>query len=340
MLAKSEAKPSSRTSSRAQKQQNSPSKSSKRPRIDDKATEAKIAKLRVAQSSVAGSQKDDPASPDNNITSSSTSSPEPNTQHTTRTTTRSNSLDSSNNDTPSQTQEDLPPPRRTSARRRVTVQPTATNTTPATNARESADSDNESENHAGSDEDDAHEEEVNSDKETNKKSKSNKRTYTSEAMKQRFENLDQQQIQIREGSHPQYIQLLEDIESKRSEKYGNAELRRKLAQGAITACYEADKKQANDQYYFGRVSIRREMLDQVQQKISALHTEYITLKFGQEYSLAKAKLIANWVPPERPTMINILFTAGLHCFGGEEIFFFSGFSSVNKLRTSQNFFFE
>lgn len=61
--------------------------------------------------------------------------------------------------------------------------------------------------------------------------------------------MDQQQIQIREGSHPQYIQLLEDIEAKRSEKYGNAELRRKLAQSAITACYEADKKQANDQYY-------------------------------------------------------------------------------------------
>lgn len=65
----------------------------------------------------------------------------------------------------------------------------------------------------------------------------------------RFENLDQQQVQIREGSHPQYIRLLEDIESKRSEKYGTADIRRKFAQGAITACYEADLKQANDQFY-------------------------------------------------------------------------------------------
>lgn len=101
------------------------------------------------------------------------------------------------------------------------------------------------------------------------------------------------------------------------------------------------------------------MLDQVQQKISALHTEYITLKFGQgnkhsltnwlaltsepdkmlmtlEYSLAKAKLFSNWVPPERPTMINILFTAVMQCFDfwgkGKKFFFsFSGFPLLPKL---------
>lgn len=294
MLAKSEAKSSPRTSSRGQKQQTSPVKPSKRSRMEDKLAESKVAKLRVAQSSVAGSQKDDPASPDNNITSSSTSSPEPNTQVNTRTTTRSNSLDYSSNDVPSQTQEDPPPPRRTSARRRATVQQTTTtitSTTPST--RESPDSDNESENNPASDDEDAQEDDANSDKDLNKKSSKtkSKRTYTSETMEQRqvfpsflfylrithifnptlllsvlsypllpplmlwncfsyrFENLDQQQVQIRDGSHPQYIRLLEDIESKRSEKYGNALIRRKLAQSAITACFEADKKQANDQFY-------------------------------------------------------------------------------------------
>jgi hypothetical protein len=38
---------------------------------------------------------------------------------------------------------------------------------------------------------------------------------------------------------------------------------------------------------FGRVSIRREMLDNIQKKITALHTEYITLKFGQGNMLAQ-----------------------------------------------------
>ncbi|KAJ2960134.1 hypothetical protein NQZ79_g4526 [Umbelopsis isabellina] len=279
MLAKSEAKASARTSSRGQKQQTSPSKPTKRLRTDDKSADAKVAKLRVAQSSGAGSQKDDPAtcsSPDNNITPSSASSPETFVATTTRTTTRSNSLDSSNNDTaPSQIQDELPPPRRTSARRRTTVLPTNTSKASST-TRESPDTDNDSDNIAASDEEDGTEEDANSDKETtnNFRSKSNKRTHTSEAMKQkqvdwktlfltvhvtflihswqmfnRFENLDQQQVQIREGSHPQYIRLLEDIESKRSEKYGTAEIRRKFAHGAITACYEADLKQANDQFY-------------------------------------------------------------------------------------------
>ncbi|CAM0142152.1 unnamed protein product [Umbelopsis sp. WA50703] len=254
MLAKSEAKATARTSSRGQKQQTSPSKPTKRLRTDDKSTDAKVAKLRVAQSSGAGSQKDDPAtcsSPDNNITPSSASSPETVVATTTRTTTRSNSLDSSNNDTaPSQIQDELPPPRRTSTRRRTTVLPTNTSKASST-TRESPETDNDSDNNAASDEEDGTEEDGNSDKETNNNSRSkpNKRTFTSEAMKQKQVYNITLFILIREGSHPQYIRLLEDIESKRSEKYGTAEIRRKLAQGAITACYEADLKQANDQFY-------------------------------------------------------------------------------------------
>ncbi|CEP12963.1 hypothetical protein [Parasitella parasitica] len=123
-------------------------------------------------------------------------------------------------------------------------------------------------------------------------------------MKERLTELDNLEKAVKDGSHFEYHKLLSDIESKRSKMLSVAEMRRSFAEGNVNNFFNAQKYAAYSQYYWDKLTLRRSMIQHVQQKINTLEQEYYS---NHVQSSLDDDHLTEWVPPDRPSMINILF---------------------------------
>ncbi|KAI7871814.1 hypothetical protein BDF14DRAFT_1759200 [Spinellus fusiger] len=126
-------------------------------------------------------------------------------------------------------------------------------------------------------------------------------------VQQRLAELDSLEKAVQQGTHPDYLQLLQDIEAKRDEKRTRAHARHTLTGETIGRITQAQHKMALDQFQWNKLELRRTMIQQMQQKINALEQEYYTRTHYKEGSDKSACDWSAWVPPDRPCVINILF---------------------------------
>ncbi|KAF1807565.1 hypothetical protein FB192DRAFT_1356367 [Mucor lusitanicus] len=123
-------------------------------------------------------------------------------------------------------------------------------------------------------------------------------------IKERLTELDKLEKAVKDGSHSEYHKLLSDIESKRTRMLSVAEMRRSLAEGNVNNFFNSQKYAAYSQYYWDKLALRRSMIQHVQHKINTLEQEYYS---NHVQSSLDDEHLSEWVPPDRPSMINILF---------------------------------
>ncbi|KAI9018510.1 hypothetical protein CLU79DRAFT_720715 [Phycomyces nitens] len=145
-----------------------------------------------------------------------------------------------------------------------------------------------------------------------KEAKEAKKAQRDVIVKGRLSELEKLERAVKNGSHPDYLQLLQDIEAKRDEKRHRAEARHELIEKGIRKMILAQKKSAYDQYHIvklDKLALRRTMIQQMQQKINSLEQEYHsrTVQGRPYFATPDANDWLDWVPPERPSVINILF---------------------------------
>ncbi|KAG0170622.1 hypothetical protein DFQ29_009201 [Apophysomyces sp. BC1021] len=95
-----------------------------------------------------------------------------------------------------------------------------------------------------------------------------------------------------------------DIEAKKTDKGHSVQRRRDLAVEDVKNAFVSQWKMSYDQYYLDKLTIRRSMMQQVQQKINALEQEFFSQRVQ---SSLDNRHLSHWMPPERPSTINILF---------------------------------
>lgn len=154
--------------------------------------------------------------------------------------------------------------------------------------------------------------------------------------------MDKLEKAVKDGSHSEYHKLLNDIETKRTKMLNVAEMRRSLAEGNVNNFFNSQKYAAYSQYYvsikktllflfclvtmvifkWDKLALRRSMIQHVQRKINTLEQEYysnhvqskfdwvlydLIQKITREIGSLDDEHLSEWVPPDRPSMINILF---------------------------------
>ncbi|CAO3654752.1 unnamed protein product [Mucor hiemalis] len=123
-------------------------------------------------------------------------------------------------------------------------------------------------------------------------------------IRERLNELDKLEKAVKDGSHSEYHKLLSDIEHKRTKMLCVAEMRRSFAEGNINNFFDSQKNAAYSQFYWDKLALRRSMIQHVQHKINTLEQEYYS---NQVQSSLDDEHLSEWVPPDRPSMINILF---------------------------------
>ncbi|KAL0082771.1 hypothetical protein J3Q64DRAFT_1753080 [Phycomyces blakesleeanus] len=145
-----------------------------------------------------------------------------------------------------------------------------------------------------------------------KEAKEAKKAQREIIIKSRLSELEKLERAVKNGSHPDYLQLLRDIEAKRDEKRHRAEARHELIEKGIRKMILAQEKIAYDQYHLDKLALRRTMIQQMQQKINTLEQEYHsrTVQGKPYFATPDVNDWLDWVPPERPSVISSL-TLGL-----------------------------
>ncbi|KAJ8661189.1 hypothetical protein O0I10_002937, partial [Lichtheimia ornata] len=92
--------------------------------------------------------------------------------------------------------------------------------------------------------------------------------------KEKLAELDRLEKAVKEGNHPEYLKLIEEIEEKRIHRLKVGEAQYQHAMRNQTAIMEAARKSANDHFQLQKKGLRRRMIEHVQQKINALEQEY------------------------------------------------------------------
>ncbi|CAO3630834.1 unnamed protein product [Cunninghamella blakesleeana] len=125
-------------------------------------------------------------------------------------------------------------------------------------------------------------------------------------IKKKLAELDVLERTVKDQSHEEYHKLLEEIQSKRNKKLTVAQGRHALMESNFKNGFLATKKSAFDKFHLDKLALRRSMMNQIQQKINRIEQEYFSSQQGTRSSLDDQHL-NEWSPPDRPSMINILF---------------------------------
>ncbi|CAO3634480.1 unnamed protein product [Cunninghamella echinulata] len=125
-------------------------------------------------------------------------------------------------------------------------------------------------------------------------------------IKKKLAELDTLERTVKDQSHEEYHKLLEEIQSKRNKKLTVAQGRHALMETNFKNGFLAQKKSAYDKFHLDKLALRRTMMNQIQQKINRIEQEYFSSQQGAKSSLDDQHL-NEWFPPDRPSMINILF---------------------------------
>ncbi|ORZ08656.1 hypothetical protein BCR42DRAFT_424635, partial [Absidia repens] len=125
-------------------------------------------------------------------------------------------------------------------------------------------------------------------------------------VKKKLGELEILEQKVKDQSHEEYQKLLEEIQSKRTKKLNVAKGRHTLMEANFKNGFLAQKKSAFDKFHLDKLALRRKMMNQVQQQINRIEQEYFSSQQSTKSSLDEQNLI-DWAPPDRPSMINILF---------------------------------
>ncbi|ORX52862.1 hypothetical protein DM01DRAFT_1336648 [Hesseltinella vesiculosa] len=253
----------------------------------------------TAASSPTSSNPTSNDSPDSPNSTATSNNGEPNNPSHARVT-RSLSVDSSNDDSASQ------------KRRRITnSSSTPTSTAKSTRKKPSSSSTSTTANMSSipihpSNTDEFERETRNSSQRLSKEAKDAKKAEREVMIKKKLAELDQLEKTVKDHSHEEYHKLLEDIQAKRSKKLTVAQGRHSLMESNFRNGFLAQKKSAFDKFHLDKLALRRAMIYKVQQKINRIEQEYYASQQTTKSSLDDQNL-ADWMPPDRPSMINILF---------------------------------
>ncbi|SAM03925.1 hypothetical protein [Absidia glauca] len=130
-------------------------------------------------------------------------------------------------------------------------------------------------------------------------------------VKKKLDELESLEQMVKDQSHEEYQSLLKEIQDKRAEKLDVAQGRHALMETHFKNGYLAQKKAAFDKFHFDKLALRRNMMNQVQQKINKIEQEYFFSQQSNKSALDDPHL-HEWAPPDRPSMINILFMHANH----------------------------
>ncbi|KAI8329574.1 hypothetical protein BD560DRAFT_416644 [Blakeslea trispora] len=140
-----------------------------------------------------------------------------------------------------------------------------------------------------------------------KEAREAKRAQRDLVIRERLEELDKLEQAVKDGSHLEYHKLLSSIEEKRAKMLSVAEMRRSLAESIVINFFNWQKDAAYSQYHWDKLALRRSMIQHVQHRINVLEQEYYS---SHVQSSLDDEHLAEWVPPDRPSMISSL-TLGL-----------------------------
>ncbi|KAI8329432.1 hypothetical protein BC941DRAFT_476367 [Chlamydoabsidia padenii] len=141
-----------------------------------------------------------------------------------------------------------------------------------------------------------------------KEAKDSRRAEREIIVKKKLGELEAFEEKVRNQSHEGYKTLLQDIQAKRNKKLVVAQDRHALMASNFKNGFLAQKKSAEDQFHLDKLALRRTMIHQVQQKINRIEQEYFSsLQQGGPRNLLDEPHLNEWIPPDRPSMINILF---------------------------------
>ncbi|KAJ8662134.1 hypothetical protein O0I10_001827 [Lichtheimia ornata] len=123
-------------------------------------------------------------------------------------------------------------------------------------------------------------------------------------MKERLAELDELEQTVKNGTHPEYLRLLKEIENKREKRIRVTKAQYELALQNQNAVLDTIRKASKDHLVLKKQAFRRHMMQQVQQQISKLEQEYYTHNVT---SSLDNQHVANWTPLHRPSRLDILF---------------------------------
>ncbi|CAO3699407.1 unnamed protein product [Rhizopus stolonifer] len=138
-----------------------------------------------------------------------------------------------------------------------------------------------------------------------KETKGVKKPLRDNTVKEKLEELDKIEKEVKDGSHIDYHKLLAKIEEKRNRMLLVAKIKRSLAEGTVYSLFKSQKESACSQFHWDKLALRRSMIENVQRKLSKLEQEYYV-----NHSNPENEEFSDWAPPERPSTISSL-TLGL-----------------------------
>ncbi|CDH50254.1 predicted protein [Lichtheimia corymbifera JMRC:FSU:9682] len=120
-------------------------------------------------------------------------------------------------------------------------------------------------------------------------------------MKERLAELDELEQTVKNGTHPEYLRLLTEIENKREKRIRVTKAQYELALQNQNAVLDTIRKASKDNLVLKKQAFRRHMMQQVQQQISKLEQEYYTHNVT---SSLDNQHVANWTPLHRPSRLD------------------------------------
>ncbi|KAI8142035.1 hypothetical protein BJV82DRAFT_670144 [Fennellomyces sp. T-0311] len=139
-----------------------------------------------------------------------------------------------------------------------------------------------------------------------KEAREAKKAQREAAVKEKLAELDQLEQTVKSGTHPEYVKLINEIESKRAARIKVTQASYEHYMANFTETFETTRKAANDHYMpqLQRQGFRRQMMQQVQQQISKLEQEFYSHNVA---SSLDNQHVSDWTPRHRPSRLDILF---------------------------------
>ncbi|CAO3694185.1 unnamed protein product [Rhizopus stolonifer] len=118
--------------------------------------------------------------------------------------------------------------------------------------------------------------------------------------------IDSTHSTIDPSEHPDYIRLMSELEDSKQKRLEKIKMLRDYEHCLILDWFVSQKKQLLNEYYFARKKARTSLVEEVQTKLVKIRQESSQLNKKSKIQYSDCDY-SDWVPPERPHTIDILF---------------------------------